>query len=96
MQKVGMTKRDIRKSINSQVLTVFFTPLIMAGVHLTFAFPFISKIMLMFAFDNTLLNIIVTVCCFAVFGVIYAVVYKLTSSVYCLIVSEMNKNQLAM
>lgn len=96
MQKVGMTKRDIRKSINSQVLTVFFMPLIMAGLHLTFAFPFISKIMLMFAFDNTLLNIIVTVCCFAVFGVLYAVVYKLTSSVYYLIVSEMNKNQLDM
>lgn len=39
MQKVGMTKREIRKSINSQILTVFFLPLILAGVHLAFAFP---------------------------------------------------------
>ena len=34
MQKVGMTKREIRKSINSQMLTVFFLPLVTAGVHL--------------------------------------------------------------
>ena len=39
MQKVGMTKREIRKSINSQMLTVFFLPLVTAGVHLAFAFP---------------------------------------------------------
>ncbi len=82
MQKVGMTKRDIRKSINSQMLTVFFMPLVMAGIHLAFAYPFISKIMLMFAFDDTLLNVAVTAACFAVFGIFYAVVYKMTSGSY--------------
>ncbi len=87
MQKVGMTKRDIRKSINSQMLTVFFLPLILAGVHLGFAFPFISKIFVLFGFDNTLLNIIVNAVCFAVFGVFYALVYKITSNVYYGIVS---------
>ncbi len=87
MQKVGMTKRDIRKSINSQMLTVFFLPLILAGVHLGFAFPFISKILVLFGFDNTLLNIIVNAVCFAVFGVFYALVYKITSNVYYGIVS---------
>ena len=39
MRKVGMTRQDIKKSINSQILTVFFTPLLMAGIHLAFAFP---------------------------------------------------------
>ncbi len=87
MQKVGMTKRDIRKSINSQMLTVFFLPLILAGVHLGFAFPFISKILMLFGFDNMLLNIIVNLGCFAVFGVFYALVYKITSNVYYAIVS---------
>lgn len=91
MQKVGMTKRDIKKSINSQMLTVFFAPLVMAGIHLAFAYPFISKIMLMFAFDNTMLNIMVTAGCFVVFGVFYAVVYKITSSVYYNIVSGKEK-----
>lgn len=87
MQKVGMTKRDIRKSINSQMLTVFFMPLIAAGIHLSFAYPFISKILLMFAFDNTVLNIIVTLICFVIFGLFYAIVYKLTSVSYYAIVS---------
>ncbi len=87
MQKVGMTKRDIRKSINSQMLTVFFMPLLFAGIHLAFAFPFISKILLMLNFRNTLLNISVNLICFAVSGLFYAWVYKITSSSYYTIVS---------
>ena len=42
MQKVGMTREDIRKNINSQILTVFIAPLVMAGIHLAFAFPMID------------------------------------------------------
>lgn len=87
MQKVGMTKRDIRRSINSQMLTVFFLPLAVAGLHLAFAFPFVSKILVLFAFDDMLLNITVTVSCFAVFGLFYAIVYKITSGRYYAIVS---------
>lgn len=87
MQKVGMTKKDIRKSINSQMLTVFFMPLIFAGIHLAFAFPFISKILLMLGYNNTLLSIIVNLLCFAVFGVFYSLVYKITSNSYYTIVS---------
>ena len=87
MQKVGMTKRDIRKSINSQMLTVFFMPLIFAGIHLVFAFPFLSKILVLFAMDNILLTAIVNLICFAVFGLFYALVYKTTSSSYYTIVS---------
>lgn len=87
MQKIGMTKKDIRKSINSQMLTVFFAPLLMAGIHLAFAYPFVSKILLLFAFDNTPLNISVNVLCFVCFGIFYTFVYKITSGVYCGIVS---------
>ncbi len=89
MQKVGMTKKDIRKSINSQMLTVFFLPLVFAGIHLTFAFPFIMKIFKMFAFDNTMLGITINLICFIVFGVLYGVVYKITSGAYYRIVSGM-------
>ena len=52
MQKVGMTKVDIRRSINSQLLTVFYLPLVLAGVHLCFAFPFIHKLLILFNLDN--------------------------------------------
>ena len=88
MQKVGMTKKDIRKSINSQMLTVFFMPLIFAGIHLAFAFPFLSKILVLFAMDNVLLTAIVNLICFAVFGLFYGVVYKITSNAYYSIVSN--------
>ena len=87
MQKVGMTKKDIRRSINSQMLTVFFLPLVMAGLHLGFAFPCLSKILKLFAFDNMRLHITVTLVCFAIFGVFYGIVYKITSGSYYAIVS---------
>ena len=87
MQKVGMTKKDIRKSINSQMLTVFFLPLVMAGLHLGFAFPCLSMILKLFAFDNMLLHITATLVCFAIFGAFYAIVYKITSGSYYAIVS---------
>ena len=87
MQNVGMTKRDIRKSINSQVLTVFFTPLLMAGLHLAFAFPIIWKLLQLFNFTNLMLMIIVTVGCFLVFALVCGIVYKLTSNAYFSVVS---------
>ena len=93
MQNVGMTKKDIRKSINSQMLTVFFLPLVMAGLHLGFAFPCISKILKLFLFDNIMFNIIVTIACFLIFGVFYGIVYKITSGSYYAIVSGRKESQ---
>lgn len=87
MQKVGMTKRDIRKSINSQMLTVFFLPLITAGIHLSFAFPMISKMLRVFNLWNTTILIETTAGCFVVFGLFYALVYRITSNAYFGIVS---------
>ncbi len=88
MQKVGMTKPEIRRSINSQLLTVFFLPLAFAGLHLAFAFPFIRKILYMFSFYNTSFLIWTTVISFLVFAVLYAIVYKKTSNTYYKIVSN--------
>lgn len=88
MQKVGMTGQDIRKSINSQVLTVFFLPLLLAGLHLSFAFPILWKLLQMFNFNNMRLMVLVTICCFAVFALAYAIVYKITSNAYYAIVSS--------
>lgn len=87
MQKVGMTKKEIRKSINSQILTVFFLPLITAGVHLTFAFPLINKLMVLFGLTNFHLLIAVTVCCYLIFALFYVLVYRITSRSYYAIVS---------
>ncbi len=89
MQKVGMTRTDIRSSINSQVLTVFFLPLVMAGVHLAFAFPMIHKLLILFGLINLRFLIFVTACCFIVFAFLYIFVYRITSKSYYRIVSRM-------
>lgn len=88
MQKVGMTKAEIRRSINSQILTVFTAPLIFAGLHICFAFPIIKKLLEAFGLFNTGLLIAVTIGVFLVFAVFYIIVYKITSRSYYHIVSN--------
>lgn len=87
LQKVGMTKREIHSSINSQVLTVFFLPLIAAGVHTAFAFPMLSKMLMLFGDMNKGFLALVALLCLAIFGVIYTAVYIVTSKAYYKIVS---------
>ena len=87
MQRVGMTKTDIRKSINSQLLLVFFLPLLFAGLHLGFAFPFVHKMLVLFNLTNLKLLIGTTVITFAVYAVFYAIVYRVTSNSYYSIVA---------
>lgn len=87
MQKVGMTKKDIRKSINSQMLTVFFLPLAFAVLHLSFAFPMVQKLLALFNLRNTSLMILIMGIAVFVFGIFYGVIYKVTSNAYYSIVS---------
>lgn len=87
MRKVGMTKREIRRSINSQLLTVFFLPLIGAGAHLLCAFPMIQKLLYLFDLRNVFLFAMTSVISFLVFALFYTLVYRLTSNAYFNIVS---------
>ena len=87
LQKVGMSRRAIRKSINSQVLTVFFMPLIAAGIHTAFAFPMMSKIIVLFGINNQKLLISVTGACYVFFTLFYVAMYLITSRAYYSIVS---------
>ena len=90
MRKVGMTAEEIRKSVNSQMLTVFFLPLIAAGVHLTFAFPLIRKMLLIFGVADLPLLIAATLICYLIFAFFYMLVYRATSKSYLSIVSGLN------
>ena len=65
-----------------------YLPLVLAGVHLCFAFPFIHKLLILFNLDNRGLLIGTTAVSFAVFAVLYAIVYKLTGNTYYRIVAE--------
>ena len=92
LMKVGMSRKEVRKSINSQVLTVFFMPLIVAGIHVLFAFPLISKtVALMTGVEQDQLLFLVTAVCFVVFAAFYLIVYLLTSREYYKIVSGGNE-----
>lgn len=86
MRKVGMTDKEIRKSINSQMLTVFFFPLILAGIHICFAFPIVRKLLMMFSLNNVGLFVETSIISFLIFGVLYAIVYRITSNAYYRIV----------
>ena len=88
MQKIGMTKKEIRKSINSQLLTVFFLPLLFAALHLAFAFPMVKKLLALFNLQNIMLFAIVTIGTFIVYAIFYTLVYKITSNAYYRIVSD--------
>ena len=86
MQKVGMTAADIRRSVNSQLLTVFFLPLAGAALHMAFAFPMIRRMLLLFRLTNTGLFVATALISFAVLTVVYTLVYKATSNAYYRIV----------
>lgn len=88
LQNVGMSHKEVRKSINSQVLTVFFLPLITAGIHMVFAFPFIYRILTLLGLFNMKLYALCSIGCFALFALLYAAVYVLTSKLYYGIVKK--------
>ena len=88
MQKVGMSREEVKSAIHSQVVTVFFLPLIVAGIHVTAAFPLISKLLVMLQLTDTKLFIACTGACFLVFAVMYVFVYNLTARTYYRIVSR--------
>lgn len=82
MQKVGMTREDIRESIRAQVRIVFFAPLAMAVLHLAFAMPMIWNLLQIFALTNLPLVLAVTAACCLLFTLVYALIYCITAKTY--------------
>ena len=88
MQKVGLSRQEVRASIRSQVLSVFYLPLITAVIHVAFAFPIIVRLIALFNLNEVGLFLMTTVITVLVFAVLYAMVYAMTAKVYYRIVSE--------
>lgn len=88
MQKVGMTHDEVRATISTQVLTVFFLPLVTAAIHVAFAFPMIRIMLSAFNLTNVKIFIWCTLGTIAVFAVLYTIVYSLTARAYYNIVNE--------
>lgn len=88
MQKVGMSPKEVRASIHSQVLKVFFLPLVMACIHLTMAFPMLNRLLTLFNLRNPQLFAVCTITCVGIFAVIYGIVFGITAKAYYRIVGE--------
>lgn len=88
MRKVGLSRQEIRRSISSQILIVFFLPLAAAGLHVTFAFPGITTMFGALSMTNVPLIAGCALGSFAIFAVLYGAVYLLTARVYYRIVSQ--------
>lgn len=86
LQKVGMSRAEVKKSIQSQVLSVFALPVLAAGVHIFFAFPILTKLLAMLNLTNVALFAICTLVVLLAFSVVYALVYAMTAKVYYRIV----------
>ena len=88
MQKVGMSRREIKKAIGSQVLIVFFLPLVTACIHIIGAFKMISKLEMALGLSNIQIFVWCTILVAAIFAVIYALVYIWTAREYYKIVQS--------
>lgn len=95
MQKVGMDNRTVKKSIGTQVLMVFFLPLLVAGVHVAVAFPMVSRMLQLFALKNTGLFALCVVVTYLIFAAVYVIVYLLTARTYYKIVGDYSRHPAA-
>lgn len=86
MEKVGMGSKEIRQSIKSQILKVFFLPLIMAIIHVSAAFPLMTRLLSMLNLFNHKLFLLCTLGTVFAFALIYSLVYTLTARTYYKIV----------
>ena len=88
MQKVGLSRREVRSSVRRQILMVFFLPLLMAMFHITMAFPMIRRLLLLFGMTNTKLFIGCTAGTVLIFAVVYGLIYLMTARSYYHIVER--------
>ena len=88
MQNVGLSRDNIRKFIRSQVLMVFFLPLVIAGIHSAFAFPIVSRLLSVLAMGDVKSFIYCLIGTFAGFAVLYIIIYSITAKSYYKIVSK--------
>ena len=88
MRKVGLSRKQIRRAVNGQILTVFFLPLLVAAAHVALDFRLMAILLLLFEMENTMTLLCCTAAVLAGFAVVYALVYRMTARAYYRIVSK--------
>ena len=87
MEKVGLAKEEIKRTIRSQILMVFFIPLLVAGIHTLMAYPILSKMMSMLTTTGANIFLICIGVVFVIFSIVYISIYSITARTYYRIVS---------
>lgn len=82
MEKIGMSQKEVKKTIKTQVVMVFFLPLIVAGIHVAFAFPIIVKLLNLLLMGDTMHYVICTLIVYLSFAIVYGLIYSGTSKTY--------------
>lgn len=91
LQNVGLSRKEVKKTIHSQILLIFFSPLILATIHLAFALPTINKLLKSMALISNTTSFIIIACgVIGVFAFVYLISYWLTSNVYYRLVEQKN------
>ncbi|MHC5228606.1 FtsX-like permease family protein [Enterococcus sp. LJL99] len=88
MQKVGLSHKEVKRTIHQQILLVFFLPITVAILHLSFAFPIIRKLLILFGLVDTNLLILTTSGTVIIFALGYFMIYWQTSKIYYRIVER--------
>ena len=88
MQKVGLSREEVRAAIRGQVLMVFFLPILVAAIHIAFDFNMVEKLLTLFYLHDTALTALCTLGTLLVFFLVYGVVYLLTARTYYKIVER--------
>lgn len=86
MQKVGMSRQEVRQTIRAQVVTVFFLPLAVAILHTVVAFPVTRQLMTMMNFPDSGIFLVATAVTIVAFAMVYLIVYTITARAYYKIV----------
>lgn len=87
LQNVGMSKDEVKRTVRSQVVILFFLPLIVAFCHMGFAIPMLVYLLSAFAIKNTALVVICCAVTCLIYAIIYAIVYSATAKTYYKIVN---------
>ncbi|MBO7449344.1 MAG: ABC transporter permease, partial [Clostridiales bacterium] len=82
MEKIGMSSSEVKRTIRTQILLVFFLPLVVAAIHTLFASPILLKMLRLLMMTNTSHYLICALVVFVVFATIYALIYSGTSKTY--------------
>jgi putative ABC transport system permease protein len=88
MQNVGMSRDEVKGTIKSQILLVFFLPLIVAATHTAFAFPILTRLLRVLFSADTMMFLYCTIGAFAAFAALYVIIYSLTARTYYKLVNE--------